>query len=475
MTPTVQSGARWSGAAAGSRLGGGAAGRRGGGRRRQRGQIDDALGVARRAHTPAARDDLGDADGARREIDLPAADVERGQAEEVVTRARPPQGQIGEADECVRETQLRPLPLLIEFVARAEAQRPRADVERDQLVVIGREPLGLDPFQRQLAAGRERRQAQRPLLAKGAARDRPEPDRDLGGRAACVRQSLDADVDVANVGRERRLDRFVAEVNRRLLQRERVDGELGAGVGRRCLVAAGGRRGRRIGRPVPVCGGRRTRFGFGGTGRQVFQVDAPVAQPAHVGLEPREQHLLDVEPLRGQIRLADAHLQLLERGERLRPGLVAFLHVQLCERHVALDGRLRRVRPRSHERQVERQRQPRRVHREWQAHRYERHVAGEIERVQPQLEDGLERILERLGPPLDREGRPVDPDAEPGFDERIDVDRQRRDERHADGELADLVMATGRQIVEGDRQIADVDVVEREARRRRVGRCRRLR
>ena len=156
MTPTVQSGARWSGAAAGSRLGGGAAGAGGGGGVSAVRSTTPLASRAARTRPPrvtisatltvrAARSTFPPrtSSAARRKKSSRAPGRRKARS------ARPTNASATRS--FVRS------PVLIEFVARAEAQRPRADVERDQLVVIGREPLRLDTFERHLAAGRERR------------------------------------------------------------------------------------------------------------------------------------------------------------------------------------------------------------------------------------------------------------------------------------------------------------------------------
>src|SRR5581483_10488263 len=125
--------------------------------------------------------------------------------------------------------------------------------------------------------------SERPLLSERAARDRPELDLDLRGRAGRIRYALRGDLDVAHVGGERRLDGLVAKQQGRLLERERVDDEPGARIGLPGLWTASGRR------------GRTARGATGGllrvavARRQVFEVQGPVALAAHVDVQAGDE------------------------------------------------------------------------------------------------------------------------------------------------------------------------------------------
>ena len=356
---------------------------------------------------------------------------ERRELEEVVARAAPPQRQVLEIDAPVAHAHDRARLLLLEVVFGAELHAARPDVEGDLLLVVGREAAELDVVDGDLAAGRERLEAQRSVLGHGPAGDRAQAGLDGGGHAGRVRQAVHGDVDVAHVGDERRLDRFVAKVHRGLFQREAIEreprprpGVLGLlrAVLRFVLAAAfASARLRVVLRRL--AGSRR-------------QVSARFSVPSRSLRTCRSRPAIETSAtwnrcaVRSLSPIFTANRSSVHSGRSA--GLVLLLDVQLLERDVALHGQLGRAVARAHEADVQRQRQARRLDRERQAHRHERQIARQVQRLQPQLEHGLERILERLGAPLDRERRAVDRHAQPRLDERIQVHRQRRHERHAD-------------------------------------------
>ncbi len=409
------------------------------------------------------RDHLGDVHRVRVEIQRRAVNTQRRQPEEVVARAAPAQRQVVQVDAPVADPHDGARALLLEVVFRAELHASRADVEGDQLLVIGREARELDVVDGDAPAGRQRLEPQRSAVLDGAPGHRAQAGLDGRGHAGLVRQAVHRNVDVAYVGDERRLHAVVAKVDRRLLQGEATEGEPRPGI--RFLGVLSG-----FLRPGLFLGLGFVLRRLAGAGRQVRQVQRPVVLAAHVEIQARHGDLVDVKALRGQIAVADLHREPFQRAQRPGPRLVLLLDVQLLQRDVALDRQLGRAVARAHEPDVQSQRQPRRFDGERQVHRHERQVAREVQLLQPQLEHGLQRILERLGAPLDRERRAVDRHAQAGLDERIQVHRQRRDERNTDAQARDLVVIAGRTVVEDQRGVVDVDVVQREARRRRIRR-----
>ena len=178
--------------------------------------------------------------------------------------------------------------------------------------------------------------------------------------------------------------------------------------------------------------------------------------------------------LGAEVALPDRDVELLEREERPRARLVLFPDVEVVEADGALHRELWRVVRRAREPDVQRQRQPSRLDGEREPHRDEGQVARQIERLEPKLEHGLQRLREGLRAAVRDERRPVDAHAQPGLDEGVKVYGQRRYERHANRQRGDLVVVARGTIVEDHGAVTDPDVIEREARRRGVGRRRRL-
>jgi hypothetical protein len=125
-------------------------------------------------------------------------------------------------------------------------------------------------------------------------------------------------------------------------------------------------------------------------GREVLEVQRAVAPLAHVHVQPRHLHLLEVQALRGDVTLAQRHGEVRELGQRRQARRVPLLDVERVQRDRALDGELGRVGARANEGDVERKPEAPRLQRDGQPHRHERHVLGQLERAQAQLEHGLE-------------------------------------------------------------------------------------
>ena len=443
---TAQGGAGSSGAAGAARRGGRGSGG-GSGRRRQRRQIDDALVVAHGAHAAVVRAHLRDLYGARREIELAAAHGEPAELEEVGARAAAPERDILDVDERFAEANSRPSVGVLDEVVAAEPDAPLLDVEGDLVAIVGGEARRLEALHLDLALGLERLQAQRALLRDLEAGRDAQAHRLVGRRAGRVREAVHGDRDVAHGRLELRLDGLVDDMEGRVLEREVVDGEAEAFVLLALLVLLVLRvfalalllslalllaflfsrllplllsRGALLGTLLPPLGAR-----LGGLrlwrGEHVFQVERAVALAPRVHLQAGEHDLLDVEPLRAEIALAEHDVELLEREQRARPRGVLLLHVDVIEPERPLHGELGRVVRATREPEVERERQPGRLDGERELQRHEGQVARQIERLQPQLEHGLEGLLEGLRSPRGDEGRAVDDDAEAGLDERVEV------------------------------------------------------
>ncbi len=103
-----------------------------------------------------------------------------------------------------------------------------------------------------------------------------------------------------------------------------------------------------------------------------------------------------------------------------------------------------------------------------------RDVRLERQRVEVDVDRRFAPLREGRGRPAQQEVRAVESALDSRGHANVDLVRQRRQERHADGEVLDPVLAARRPVVECERASVDLDVVERKPGRRAFGRGERL-
>ena len=281
----------------------GSRGRRG--RSRERRKIDDALGVTRRSNVAVVRADLSDLYRVLGEVDVAAVNGEPAELEKVAARAPTPERNVSELDEGVAQADRRAAVNLLGEVVASDGEVALVDVEGHEVVRVGREARRLDALDLHLALGFERREAQRSLLREREVRGHAQADRFVSRDSGSVREAAHRNREIAHGRLERRLRGLVAEVDRRVLEREAIEREARArllfmlGLLRAItlfvvlLLAFLLPRGQLLGaRFLAALGARRgvvsPRLGLGRRGDHVLEVERPVALAPDVDLQARD-------------------------------------------------------------------------------------------------------------------------------------------------------------------------------------------